>query len=111
MHVYVYSQNSAIRRCGLLITHVVTSVFTITTKEQYQIKRISSIFFISEFCLKGFHNEHYAGPPINQLAYTWTNIVACIWALRITLLNKLPLVQGRGYSSLSVTAVFGRNIN
>jgi len=68
-------------------------------------------FFISEFCLKSFHNEHYAGPPINQLAYTWTNIVACIWALSITLLNKLPLVQGRGYSSLSVTAVFGRNIN
>jgi len=35
-----------------------------------------------------FLNIHYPS-PMKGLAYTWTNIAACLWTQRITLLNKL----------------------
>ena len=39
------------------------------------------------------------------LAYTWTNIVACLWTQRITLLYKLATCLRVGYSSLGVMSI------
>ena len=42
------------------------------------------------------------------LAYSWTNIVTCLWAQRITLLNKLTTCLMACYSSLSVMLNVGK---